>query len=583
MPQVHSIVWRITEARPRRLRPARTVVPAGFAAQHLATWLASQGAQATARPAADRASDTIHVSSTLGQFAQIMRRLPAALWTQKHRADLQILASNAAAREGVQRFIARLDRSHASLPDVAICRHMMWRRHRGSLQLLHFCTDEMFAAPWPRGATGSEIVAAIARDTGLRHGRDADSYMQTRLRNAVRAARATIPLWRKTASFSRIGIMSKTIWQRHLDASMAAPWQACVRDPAYYLSSSSGTTGTPQTVVYERAVNEARTAAEQSRWARPAPPRFVVLNRTANVFSRQAPPDRFAVRREGKHKLMVSPGDNPTTVPAATWARVRARVARYQATSVAADAQYLIGMSEGRGFSPPTSLREVILATNASWQFQRELIATRFGVTPRVLYHAGETGAIAISCARGAWHLLETHAYYEIITRGRAAQPGETGLLLVTTLDTKIRPLFRYPIGDLVHWPRQACACGTSGRTVVLDGRMARVIQDGRGNWVLPSMLDGLLAEVEGVSFLRAIRDDAGLTLEYIGKREVSLPTRRLAAAFGLHVATRRVESMPLDAPHGKLALISAPDPSERLFASFTDAKAPAIRLVPWH
>lgn len=564
-----------------------------YAVANLAWWFGERGARTTMAPTRhlrelQRAIGDQPAPLLLevgGPQEAIHRLLPAlrrALWQQKHAA---LLIAYAGARQSSQAAdLARVVPKAADFigdePPASICRDIVWRRQGGQMELLHHCSDQLFAIPWPTGATGKQIIQAVAGQASLRH-RNRQADLQQRLADGFRAATKTIPAWRQAGTFASIGIQPKAMWRDHLADTLAVPVAELTRNPAYYLGGSSGTTGEPSLVIYEASVRAQRVAAEAVHWARSTRPRFVALNRTSNLFGATAEPSRFRTAIEAPSKRIVSPGDNPTTVPAAAWRRVSQTLASFGTTALAADAQYLMGWCHSDGFAAPPRLRELIYATNASWGFQRRAIERRLGLPGRVLYHCGEVGAIAISCARGAWHLLETNVHYEIVNRGRAAKAGELGLLLLSTVDTKVRPLFRYPLGDVVAWAKAACNCGTPGRRILLAGRMAQLFVDGRGRFVTMRALDAQLAATKGVTFLSVVRDQDGLRLRYVGAARAYLPMAELTRAFRLPVRSERVLALPLQSEGGKLPLLTVPDQSARLFASFTSADAPPIRWAP--
>ncbi|MBK9069737.1 MAG: hypothetical protein IPL79_01815 [Myxococcales bacterium] len=587
-PHTIGILWRVERGGLAISQPA--VAPGShYAVQYLAAWFCRHGARATLAPTARQRSLArsvgrrpepvlFEVRCSVARMVQLMPALRRALWQQKHAAVLIAYEPNRVRPSAALTHLleATLRACGATLP-ARICRDLVWRRHVGQLELLHHCDDKKFAVPWPTGASGNEILHAVARQCGLIHG-DAPTYLRRRVARSLEVAKHTIPFWREAGPFGRLPVLPKAAWQAGLEASMAVPLAAALHDRAYYVGGSSGTTGESSLVVYEAPVKAHRVASEEAYWARPERPRFVALNRPANLFGWLPDPNRFRTAMEGPRKRIISPGENPTTASAPAWRRVSKALASFGTTALAADAQYLMGWACSEGFAVPSTLRELIYATNASWSFQRRELQRRIGRRGRALYHCGEVGAIAISCARGAWHLIETNVYYEIFNRGRPAAAGEPGLLLISTTDTHVRPLFRYPLGDVVAWAKVPCACGTPGRTVVLEGRLAHVFADGRGRYVTMRALDGQLQATTDVAFLRVVRDEAGLELQYIGGPNARLPVAKLSRALGLAVRATRVAELPLHAAGGKLPLLSVPNLSDVLFPMFTRAGQPPIR-----
>jgi phenylacetate-CoA ligase len=73
-----------------------------------------------------------------------------------------------------------------------------------------------------------------------------------------------------------------------------------------------------------------------------------------------------------------------------------------------------------------------------------------------------EEGAV-VDGRRGIMHFVEPGFLMEVVDphTGLQVAPGETGLLVITTLDKHASPLLRYNSGDKVVWlPHSSCACG---------------------------------------------------------------------------------------------------------------------------
>ena len=119
----------------------------------------------------------------------------------------------------------------------------------------------------------------------------------------------------------------------------------------------------------------------------------------------------------------------------------------------------------------------------------------------RVFDHHGmtEVGPVTYQCPAtpGVLHVLESAYIPEVIDpeTGAAAKPGETGELLLTTLDRIGSPMLRYRTGDLVKpRPRSLCACGR--HEMALEGGILGRSDDMvvvRGVNVYPSLLEQIV------------------------------------------------------------------------------------------
>ena len=116
----------------------------------------------------------------------------------------------------------------------------------------------------------------------------------------------------------------------------------------------------------------------------------------------------------------------------------------------------------------------------------------------RVFDHYGmtEVGPVTYQCPvhPGVLHVMESTCFPEIVhpQTGEAAGPGETGELVLTTLDRIGSPLLRYRTGDLVKArPPGVCDCGRS--ELALEGGILGRSDDMvavRGIKVYPSLVE---------------------------------------------------------------------------------------------
>lgn len=99
------------------------------------------------------------------------------------------------------------------------------------------------------------------------------------------------------------------------------------------------------------------------------------------------------------------------------------------------------------------------------------------------VYGTCETGLAATECACGRMHFDEDLVLPEILREDdTAAEPGETGRLVLTSLKSWLMPLVRYDTGDLAT-VNGLCSCGDPSLSITrLDGRSTPMITtcDGR-------------------------------------------------------------------------------------------------------
>lgn len=116
-------------------------------------------------------------------------------------------------------------------------------------------------------------------------------------------------------------------------------------------------------------------------------------------------------------------------------------------------------------------------------------------------------------CGFGEYHTLGDFQLIEIVDPAtmRPVAPGETGEILVTSLQRFFHPIIRYRIGDMAVWTGNDCGCGSKERKYVLKGRSGEDFKLG-GAYVTVGEFERSLAEVEslGLNFQIEMADAGG-------------------------------------------------------------------------
>ncbi|MEQ8953188.1 MAG: hypothetical protein RL120_03575 [Gammaproteobacteria bacterium] len=90
-------------------------------------------------------------------------------------------------------------------------------------------------------------------------------------------------------------------------------------------------------------------------------------------------------------------------------------------------------------------------------------IRNALGIPVHRNYGLNEVGIVAVMCSAGRYHVNTEHACVEIVDDGgNPVAAGESGRLLVSTLNNPAMPLVRYDSGDLATASAGACPCGRS-------------------------------------------------------------------------------------------------------------------------
>ncbi|MDY6822551.1 MAG: hypothetical protein SWH68_01950 [Thermodesulfobacteriota bacterium] len=107
------------------------------------------------------------------------------------------------------------------------------------------------------------------------------------------------------------------------------------------------------------------------------------------------------------------------------------------------------------------NLKFISVNSEMSTKSQRDYISNVFNCPVYDEYSTEETWMIASQCRAGSYHIFSDNVWIEFLDKdGRNVKPGETGEIIITTLNSPAMPLIRYKIGDLGVPGKANCSCG---------------------------------------------------------------------------------------------------------------------------
>jgi phenylacetate-CoA ligase len=330
--------------------------------------------------------------------------------------------------------------------------------------------------------------------------------------------------------------------------------------------STSGTTGEPVVVWYNTESRHWRDATRLRGygWAG-----YAVGKRTMHYWG--APPAaptwikrrKIALDHLMKRDLYID--CTPRSDEALTSA-----VAQLRAFKPDTIVAYAAGAAALAKFVNERNLRDwkdipVIVGAERLWPQDRAAIEAAFGPAFET-YGCREFMLMASECEHhGGMHTSMETMVVEIIVRNpdgttRAAQPGESGEVVVTDLHNLACPMIRYVNGDtaIAHAPG-TCACGRSlTRIGPIEGRTTETLRDGRGNAVGGLVFNILFGVMDQVArkFQVIQRLDGSVVMKVVPQAGPRLPdeNHRAIHAFadkylpGAPFAIEYVEDIPLTA-----------------------------------
>lgn len=157
------------------------------------------------------------------------------------------------------------------------------------------------------------------------------------------------------------------------------------------------------------------------------------------------------------------------------------------------------------GIKEKIHLRKGVIGSERWGEKMRRRIANELGVELYDIYGLTEIygPGIAINCPeQSAMHYWDDYVYIEIVNpkTGEPVPDGETGEIVITTLQKEGAPLIRYRTHDLSKIVPGDCPCGSEyPRIGTLIGRTDDMVKV-KGCNIFPSQVEDLLAGIEGAS-----------------------------------------------------------------------------------
>lgn len=212
-----------------------------------------------------------------------------------------------------------------------------------------------------------------------------------------------------------------------------------------------------------------------------------------------------------------------------------------------------------------TAIRPRLVETSGEKLFpaQRELFEEVFQSPVADHYSSWEIYDIAYQCPEGSRHVSEDR-YLEVVLENHSAKPGESGEVVITSLNQFTMPFIRYKNGDLGVYETKPCTCGRGigvlrevvGRTEDLITRPdGQLIHGGIFSRVLKNLL-----EVQQFQVYQESKSKIELRLickKEVGKDWIENVRKEMQSFFGkdMDIDIRIVTKIHLT-PSGKLRTV---------------------------
>jgi phenylacetate-CoA ligase len=233
----------------------------------------------------------------------------------------------------------------------------------------------------------------------------------------------------------------------------------------------------------------------------------------------------------------------------------------------------------------PVRPRVLIVGGEMLTPVMKRRLTDAFDAPVRQTYASHEFPLLGWECTEtGQFHVCDDGVILEVLHKGRPAEPGESGEVVVTNLSAYAMPFIRYRLGDVATRGDEHCACGQPFSTIrAIQGRMidSFTLPDGRvlhPYQILTKMIGGgdswirqyqLLQERKDRIVLRVLPTQPSVS-EHIAEIERSIHP---LLGPGVEFQVQLIDEMPLE-PSGKFR------PSRSLVRSEYEA-APAVPHGP--
>ena len=318
--------------------------------------------------------------------------------------------------------------------------------------------------------------------------------------------------------------------------------------------SSSGTTGTPTSILFSQKMHQRWSAAFESRirnWAGLTieNPRGMIGGRRVVIGSTSKGP-LYRYNWSEKQVYFSAYHISPQTTNNYLQGIQKHKV-NYM-TGYAVSNFTLAKFIKNLGLKAP-NLKAVITSSEKLTQEMRDTFLEVYGCKTFDSYSGVEACGLISECENGKLHVSPDVGIIEIITQdGSAAKPGEVGEAICTGLLNFDQPLIRYRIGDLLKLSSdQTCQCGRNmpvideiiGRTEdIIVGKDGREMVRFHGLYIdLPNIVEGQVIQHSLSEFELKIVASRALSNE----EKKKLKTRMQSQLGDITLIINEVEQIP--------------------------------------
>ena len=292
-------------------------------------------------------------------------------------------------------------------------------------------------------------------------------------------------------------------------------------DDRYLVFKTSGSTGNPAVVLYDRQTVDVSSAVAAFRtFARREEYRAFMRHgkRTAGVFANYG----FYLACGMSRYLQLRMPRRKTKITVDVNAPEEEIIRQLNAFRPAMLSGYPSNLALLAGYDALKIHPDVVITGGELLTDEiRRKLTEKFGCYVQTHYSCTEAGQIACECAEGRLHINEDWVVVEPVDREN--RPVGCGVrsdkVLITNLANHIQPFIRYELTDRIVVHEEPCRCGKVTRWIEIEGRTDDILTFARGVRIAPMSLYKILEEVRSIRrFLLVQRSANSLELRLIAE-----------------------------------------------------------------
>ena len=272
-------------------------------------------------------------------------------------------------------------------------------------------------------------------------------------------------------------------------------------DGKYLIFKTSGSTGLPATVLYDKsAIDVASAIAAFRTFARKEDYQAFMKHgkKTAGVFADYGFYLACGMSRYLQLKMPWQRSKITVDVNAPEEEIIR-QINAFQPSMLSGYPSNLALLAD----YPDLSIKPDIIITGGELLTDgiRQKLSERFGCYVQTHYSCTEGGEIACECSEGHLHINEDWVIVEPVDKDN--HPVGAGVqsdkVLITNLSNRIQPFIRYELTDRIKVHDEPCACGKHSRWLEIEGRTDDILTFAGGVQIAPMSFYKILEEIKSI------------------------------------------------------------------------------------